>query len=191
MPQPSFPYRILIVDDDPSIREIGQLLLETQGYQVITAGDGFEGLLALNRSLPDILISDLNMPNMSGFEFLSIVRRRFPSIPVIVISGEYTEICCPESVLTDAYLAKGQYVPTVLFSKIVELLHELPRRPKIGRPDKAAVWVRHDKGMVAVTCTECLRTFPVAEITRGVNSVSCEFCSCAIRFEVIGQLAGA
>lgn len=189
MPQAAFSYRILIVDDEPTIREVGKMVLETQGYEVITAGDGFEALLALKRSLPDIIISDLSMPNMSGFEFLSVVRRRFPNIPVIVISGEFTGVSCPESVLTDAYFAKGQYTLDALFVKILELIHELPSRPRAGRPDKAAVWVKNDKGIVAVTCIDCLRTFPVAGTIEGVNTVPCEFCPCSIRFEVIGSLA--
>ena len=82
-----FRYRILIVDDEPSLRDLGKMLLEAQGYEVLCAEDGFEGLAALKQSLPDIIISDLRMPNMNGFEFLSVVRRRFPAIPVVVISG--------------------------------------------------------------------------------------------------------
>ena len=142
MSQAAFSYRILIVDDEPTIQAVGKAVLETQGYEVITAGDGFEALLALKKSLPDIIISDLSMPNMNGFELLSVVRRRFPSIPVIVISGEFTGLNRPESVLTDAYFAKGEYTLDALFKKILELIQELPSRPRVGRPDKAAVWTK-------------------------------------------------
>jgi CheY-like chemotaxis protein len=178
----------LIVEDDSRLREVGKLLLESQGYEVLAAGDGFEALIALKRSLPDIIISDLNMPHMSGFELLSVVRRRFPTIPVIVISGEFSQLTLPESVLADAFFAKGQYKPEALFENILELIQELPPRPRTGRPDKAAVWVKNDKGMVAVTCTDCLRTFPVPDAINGVNTVECEFCPCVIRFEIIGGL---
>ena len=65
--------------------------------------------LKLKQSLPDVVISDLRMPNMSGFEFLSVVRRRFPQIAVIAISGEFAGIDVPESVLADAFFEKGQY----------------------------------------------------------------------------------
>ena len=139
MSQAAFSYRILIVDDEPTIQAVGKAVLETQGYEVITAGDGFEALLALKKSLPDIIISNLSMPNMNGFELLSVVRRRFPSIPVIVISGEFTGLNRPESVLTDAYFAKGEYTLDALFKKILELIQELPSRTRVGRPDKAAV----------------------------------------------------
>ena len=187
MPDSSFPFRILIVEDEPRLREVGKLVLETQGYEVHGVGDGFEALIALKRSLPDIIISDLSMPNMNGFELLSVVRRRFPTIPVIVISGKFTELSLPESVLADAFFAKGQYKPETLFEKILELLRELPPRPRTGRPDRAAVWVKNDKGIIAVTCTDCLRTFPVLDTVSGVNTVQCEFCPCVIRFEIIGH----
>jgi CheY-like chemotaxis protein len=185
LPDTTFPYRILIVEDDISLRETGKLLLESQGYEVRTAGDGFEGLIALKRALPDIIVSDLSMPHMNGFEFLSVVRRRFPVIPVIVISGEFSGTTVPESVLADAFFAKGHYKPEGLFQRMIELLHEIPARPRIGKPVKAAVWVKKDNGIVAVTCTDCLRTFPVLDAITGINTVECEFCSCTIRFEII------
>jgi len=184
----SFRYRILIVEDDSSLREFGKLLLGAQGYEVLGAEDGFEGLSALKQSLPDIIISDLRMPNMNGFEFLSVVRRRFPTIPVIAISGEFSGLSVPESVLADAFFSKGQYQPAELFQKISELLEELPTRPRAGKPSKAAVWVKKDKGTFAVTCSECLRTFPVSNVLRGINEAECDFCSSLIRFEIIGDL---
>jgi CheY-like chemotaxis protein len=187
MHESSFRYRILIVEDDRTLREFGKLLLLAQGYEVLCAEDGFEGLAALKQSLPDIIISDLRMPNMNGFEFLSVVRRRFPGIPVIAISGEFSGLSVPESVLADAFFSKGQYQPPQLFEKILELLQELPTRPRAGKPNKAAVWVKNDKGTIAVTCSECLRTFPVSGALKGINEAECDFCSCIIRFEIIGD----
>src|SRR5438270_13820986 len=123
-----FRYRILLVDDEPSVREIGTALLESQGYEVLSVADGFEGLNALKQSLPDIIISDLRMPNMNGFEFLSVVRRRFPTIPVIVISGEFTGQSIPDSVLADAFLGMGAYERSDLFQCIIDPLAKLPTR---------------------------------------------------------------
>lgn len=187
MPGSPFPYRILIVEDNADLRELGRMLLVAQGYEVRGAEDGFEGLAALKQSLPDIIISDLQMPNMNGFEFLSVVRRRFPIIPVIVISGEFSGISVPESVLADAFFPKGGYNAKQLFEKIIDLLHELPTRPKTGKPNQAAVWVKNDKGTIAVTCSECLRTFPVSNVAKGVNQAECDFCNCLVRFEIIGE----
>ncbi|MEO6807267.1 MAG: response regulator [Edaphobacter sp.] len=182
-----FPYRILILEDEPNLRQLGKMLLEAQGYEVREAEDGFEGLAALKQSLPDIIVSDLQMPNMNGFEFLSVVRRRFPTIPVIAMSGEFSGLSVPENVLADAFFPKGGFHAQQLFEKIIELLHELPTRPKTGRPSDAAVWVKNSGGTFAVTCSECLRTFPVCDVSKGANEAKCDFCSCIVRFEIIGE----
>jgi response regulator receiver domain-containing protein len=84
-----FNYRILVVDDEAAVRDTAKAILATQGYEIITAVDGFDALVQLRRSLPDLIISDLSMPNMSGFEFLAVVRKRFPHIPIIAVSGAY------------------------------------------------------------------------------------------------------
>jgi CheY-like chemotaxis protein len=175
----------LIVDDEENLRQMGKHVLESQGYEVHCAGDGFEALTALRKSLPDVIISDLQMPNMNGFEFLSVVRLRFPTIPVVVISGEFSGISVPESVLADAFFPKGGYKPTELFEKIIELLTDLPARHRALKPDKAAVWVKNDRGMIAVTCTDCLRTFPVERATNGLNEAECDFCSSTVHFEIV------
>jgi CheY-like chemotaxis protein len=169
------------------LRQVGQLLLQAQGYEVLCAEDGFEGLASLKQSLPDIIISDLRMPNMNGFEFLSVVRRRFSTIPVIVVSGEFSGLSAPETVLADAFFKKGDYKPNELFMKIIDLLRELPTRPRVGKPSQAAVWVKNDKGTIAVTCSECLRTFPVTGPLSGINQAECDFCSCIVRFQIISE----
>jgi CheY-like chemotaxis protein len=182
-----FRYRILLVDNEPKLRQVGQAILESQGYEVLVAGDGFEALAALRQSLPDVIISDLNMPRMSGFEFLSVVRHRFPQIPVIVASGEFRGTEVPDGVLADAFFEKGYYTPTQLFTKIIDLLEELPSRPRPVRTSKAAVWV-HRSGhhnYLVVTCNYCLRSFPVPPPpSPGIHEVHCNFCETLIRFQV-------
>ena len=79
---------ILVVDDEPSIRESLALLLASAGYDVSTSQDGFAALMQLKRTLPDLIVSDLNMPQMSGYELLSVIRRRFPQIVTIAMSGD-------------------------------------------------------------------------------------------------------
>jgi hypothetical protein len=127
------------------------------------------------------------MPNMSGFEFLSVVRRRFPSIPVIAISSEFSALSMPETVLADAFFYKGEYELPELYKKIAELLETLPSRPRAGKLNRAAVWVKTSKGTFAVTCSECLRTFPVSDAVKGVNEAECDFCGSHIRFELINE----
>ena len=81
-----FQYRLLVVDDEPSIRDLMQTSLSMEGYEVRVAKDGFDALAQMHGALPDLILTDLKMPNMSGFELLSVVRRRFPQIPTIAIS---------------------------------------------------------------------------------------------------------
>ena len=94
--------RILFVDDEPGMREMVAMLLSEEGYEVLTAVDGLDALAQLRSVTPNLILSDLNMPRMSGFEFLSVVRRRFPSIPVIAISGALSTVrlCLMESLPT-------------------------------------------------------------------------------------------
>jgi CheY-like chemotaxis protein len=182
-----FRYRILMVDDEKSLRTVAKTILESQGYEVLCAVDGFDGLTKLKQSLPDVVISDLRMPNMSGFEFLAVVRKRFPQIAVIAISGEFSGQDVPESVLADAFFEKGQYSPESLFQKITALLEEIPQRPSVARQPKAAVWipVKDDADYIAVTCSSCLRTFPVpAPLPDGVRTAECDFCGTVVSFRI-------
>ena len=69
--------KLLIADDEAPVRTVLSAALEEFGYEVRTAEDGFSALAEIRLEVPDLLISDLHMPRMSGFELLSVVRRRF------------------------------------------------------------------------------------------------------------------
>jgi CheY-like chemotaxis protein len=114
-------FRILLVDDEPSIREIASMILKSEGYDVRTAVDGMDGLCALSVYLPDLIISDLNMPRMSGFEFLAVVRKRFPNIATIAMSGQSIGEE-PAGRVADAFLQKGHHTFVGLLREIVRLL---------------------------------------------------------------------
>ena len=107
-------HRILVVDDDESTRECLAALLSSHGYEVSTAEDGFDALLQLTREPPDVVISDLNMPGMSGFELLPVVRRTFPHTMLIAMSGAYEGEAVPEGVTADAFVAKGEHPERLL-----------------------------------------------------------------------------
>lgn len=184
----SFPYRIVVADDEPALRRTAELLLGSQGYEVRTAADGFEALIELRCGLPDVLISDLSMPNMNGFELLSVVRRRFPQIVLIAMSGEYTG-SQPAGLIADAFFQKGGQPPEQVISRIAELLGRSPLRPSVSKPDRAPVWIpRSPHGYFVVTCTECLRSFPVkdAACSTVLREVECIYCGSDLQF-----LAGA
>src|SRR5580704_17236933 len=98
---------LVVVDDNPALTSVLSEIFKDYGYTVRTAADGFDALATIRDRAPDILISDLNMPRMSGFELLSIVRRRFPSIAVIAMSGAYSGMAVPKGIAADAFYAKG------------------------------------------------------------------------------------
>jgi len=107
-------HEIMVVDDDAAIRDSLALVLKSGGYDTTTAVNGFDALLQLKRRVPAIVLSDLNMPQMSGFEFLSVVRRRFPQISVIAMSGAYhAEEAIPGGVIADAFYPKGHSDPEI------------------------------------------------------------------------------
>ena len=80
-------FRVLVIDDDPGIREYLKALGERQGYQVSAAADGEEALASLSDSRPDIVTLDAVLPGMDGLETLRQMKKLIPDIPVIMLSG--------------------------------------------------------------------------------------------------------
>lgn len=79
--------RILLVDDDPLIRAGVRIWLEGAGHQVVTADCGVTGLNALQQGQFDLMIVDIFMPHMRGFESVRVFHQTAPNIPLIAISG--------------------------------------------------------------------------------------------------------
>jgi CheY-like chemotaxis protein len=122
---------ILIVDDDNNLRCALADIFADCGYTVRTAADGFAALAEMKSELPDVLISDLNMPTMSGFELLSVVRSRFPEVGVIAMSGAYSGNGVPRGVAADVFYPKGgasnRHLPEII-NEIVERDRSRPRQ---------------------------------------------------------------
>src|SRR5579864_4562522 len=185
-------HRILIVDDDESVREVFTLLLRQEGYEVATAENGFDALLKLKDVIiPDVIISDLNMPKMSGFEFLSVVRRRFPKISVIASSGAYGSRTVPTGVLADAFYAKGEDHPDTLLNSVATLIQTSAEQATAHQSGSAPVWIprngKDSNGIpyIVITCTECLRSFPLHVTTEEnpeVLETPCPFCSNTVKY---------
>ena len=191
-------HHILVVDDEPSIRESMVLLLTFSGYDVTAAEDGFAALEQLRRMLPDLIISDLNMPQMSGYELLSVVRRRFPQITTVAMSGAFQGDTVPAGVIADSFFAKGES-PGTLLATIAGLVRTSRDRAAAHQKEIAPAWIPRNgndsRGVpyVVVTCAECLRTFqlPVVEETTGaVLETPCRFCPGKNRY-IIEPLATA
>jgi len=182
-----FKCRVLIVEDDPLVLETTAAVVRSFGFSVRTAEDGFVALQILREILPDIILSDLRMPGMSRFELLSIVRRRFPHIPTIAISGEYLLSNMPLGLLVDHFFQKGGYTPEQLLAKIKELIAVSPIRPHLGKHEKVPLWIpRRNAEYLVVTCAECLRSSSIANaiVTADVQETECMACGAMIRFLV-------
>jgi len=176
---------ILIVEDEESVRNSLAQVFTCCGYRTRSAADGIAALMQIRQEVPDILLSDLNMPVMSGFELLSIVHRRFPAIYVIAMSGIFTDDPIPSGVSADAFYQKG--------GGVRELLKVAETRPAPRRGHQEPIWVQrngHDASggeFVTIACPECFRTFP--QPIRGKASLildtSCAFCQSWILYAVV------
>ena len=145
------------------------------GFQVRSAHDGLSALREIRLENPHILLSDLNMPGMSGFELLSVVRRRFPAILVIAMSGTFCGSKVPSCVSADAFYQKGSST-----TNLTQILRTPPKIKRQAQPDSDCVsplWIqrnpRHSSvtAQVRIICPECLRAFYPA--LDGLGSLAC------------------
>jgi CheY-like chemotaxis protein len=178
---------VLLVDDDPAIREVLSMELEEAGFKAQQAEDGIDGLVKLRYEIPKVIISDLQMPRMSGIEFISVVRRRFPSIPVIVLSGLIpTEL--PEDIKPDRCFVKGPRQIPELLQAVCDLAQKTPACANFPQVVTAPVRVRPGfAGYFILTCTDCLRTFRATstpENKRVDRTAICTYCEARVPFLV-------
>lgn len=155
--------KILIVDDALCIRTSILLVLSEIGYRVRTAEDGFTALREIRQSMPDIVLSDLNMPGMSGFELLSVIRQQFPAIHTIAMSGAFSGDEVPCGVAADAFFPKGYSLNALM--RIIATLAQTERRAPHPPSTVSPLMIyrsAHDSSQgecVSISCPECLRTF--------------------------------
>jgi len=129
--QTSSSRRVLVADDDLSIRLISKEMLVNSGYDVDAAEDGAAAWQALNHASYDLLITDHNMPRLTGFELLKKLRDARMDLPVILITGtqpkaEFTRFPWPQP---DATLLKPY-----TFAELLGTVKELLREPSGARP---------------------------------------------------------
>jgi DNA-binding NtrC family response regulator len=79
--------RILIIDDEQQIRSMLRLMLERDGYEVVEAPDGSEGIKAYRQKPADLVITDLIMPNKDGIGMIIELQKEFPDVKIIAMSG--------------------------------------------------------------------------------------------------------
>jgi CheY-like chemotaxis protein len=194
---------LLVVEDEPTIRELFTILLTAAGYSVAQAKDGFAALEEIRKKRPALILSDLNMPRMTGFELLTVIRRRFPMIHVIAMSGAFDGDQVPTGVAADAYYQKsGRQIGTLV--EVIEKVLRSKGTTADGEDDpqnthptlqpQVALWVSRrgnpiDAPHILLTCLECLRSFPhrvtPEDATMKLQHTPCIFCHTPIAYAVL------
>lgn len=122
--------KILLIDDDPTIQKVFSQFLTGMGHEIMQAENGKEGMSMLQETRPDLVITDIMMPEMDGLEILMQLRDTHDSVPVIAISGGMRAL--PVNFLQQAKLFEARYVfekPVpldVLRNAVTELLGDEP-----------------------------------------------------------------
>lgn len=99
--------RVLVIDDDPSIRQVVGYALSDEGYQVAMVSDGLAALEAVGRQQPDVILLDMKMAGMDGWEFVKLYRARYDhTAPIIVLTAAQDAAQRAADVGADGYLSK-------------------------------------------------------------------------------------
>jgi two-component system nitrogen regulation response regulator NtrX len=106
--------RILLVDDDPGIREALGRLLGSEGYEVVLAATGREAVARFASSRPDLVLLDLNMPDLDGWEAIDRITRDHPFVSVIVITARPKQYEQAMEMAVDALMEKPLDLPVLL-----------------------------------------------------------------------------
>lgn len=126
--------KVLLVEDEESIRKFVKINLEREGYTIFEAGSGEEGIEIARRELPDIVVLDIMLPGIDGFEVCKTLRGEFPSLGIIMLTAkaeDYDKIMGLQYG-TDDYLTKP-FNPTELTLRI----KSIERRLEIGEENKS------------------------------------------------------
>jgi len=128
----NMPHKILLVDDDPDILDALSMILESKGYQVVTAQDGIEGLATLKAEKPDVMILDLLMPKMDGFAVCKELQdprwSKYKGVPILILTSVREEASRRRYELeTGLELDVADYVekpvsPDVLLERVEKLI---------------------------------------------------------------------
>jgi CheY-like chemotaxis protein len=182
-----FKHRVLVVDDDSGIRNVTAVVLQVNNYSVSSAENGVAAIPILKSTRPHVMISDLRMPEMDGYELLRLARRFFPAMGTIVVSAlDGTEM--PGRDLADAIFVKGDYRVPDLLEAVADLSAQYPLRIGNGRSPVSPSWIAQEhRSALWIICKECLACFALslAEMGQaGMHNRWCPSCSQKVRFMV-------
>jgi len=118
--------RVLIVEDDEFLLQMYATKLELEGFKVLEATTGLQGLKVAQKEIPDLILLDLNLPELSGFEVLAQLKREdnTKNIKVLILTNysqkENIDKCLELG--ADDYLIKAHFVPSEVIKKIKDIL---------------------------------------------------------------------
>ncbi len=128
--------KILIAEDEPDIRDLIMFTLRFGGYEVVSAVNGEEAVSLAKQEIPDLIILDVRMPRMTGYEACAAIKTdgRLKDIPVIFLSakGQESEIQAGLQVGATEYLLKP-FAPFQLTERIKEVLGKIGKPPEMQR----------------------------------------------------------
>ena len=134
--------KIMVVEDDASLREIYGIRITAEGYDVVSAGDGEEALAMAVREKPDLILSDVMMPKISGFDMLDILRStpETANIKVVMMTALSAEDQRQrgERLGADRYLVKSQVGIEDVINTIHEVLGDRPAAAPAPAPEAVA-----------------------------------------------------
>jgi len=123
--------KILLIEDDSFLSEIYMAKFQESGFEVSAARDGIVGLAKIKEQEPDVILLDVVMPNMDGFEILQAVKEdpQAKNIPVVILSnlGEQENIQKGLELGAAAYIVKAHYTPTEVVARVKEILSKLKK----------------------------------------------------------------
>lgn len=94
--------KVLVVDDDPGIQAVLRGILENAGNKVEVASDARKAFEVCHRSMPDVIMLDLSMPGIDGYQLCQMLRAQFPSVPIIIVTGSQDEETCARTITKGA-----------------------------------------------------------------------------------------
>lgn len=181
---------LLIVEDEADTRYLLTQIFTLRGFTVRSAEDGFAALGMIRSAVPDILLSDLNMPGMSGFELLSVVRRLYPQIHVIATSGAYSGNTVPRGIAADGFHEKASGMASLF--ELMDMAALLGHASFFSHRIPTPLWIDLDSRMpfeshhVLLNCPACLRPFrqTVEEINAEIREANCLFCGGKVDYAI-------
>jgi len=122
---PEKPTKVLIVDDDPFILDMYVLKFKERGFEVVTATDGKLGLVKINEEKPDVVLLDVVMPTMDGFDVLQELKKQEKTAMKIIMLtnlGQKEDVERGMSLGADDYVIKAHFTPSEVVNKVMSVM---------------------------------------------------------------------